>query len=141
MEFIGLAFSNLTKKKVPPRFFSFLLVGGVGVIVQLVCLPLALAAGLHFAISDAVATLAAMTGNFFLNNAVTYSDQRVAGADVVPALFRFYAVCFVGALSNVGTASWLFSKYPVWWLAGLAGSMIAALWNFAGSSKFVWSRA
>ena len=141
MEFFALVLSNLTRKKVPPRFFSFLVVGGVGVVVQLVCLRLALAAGLPFAAAVAAATLAAMTSNFFLNNAVTYRDQRVAGADVIPALLSFYAVCSVGALSNVGTASWLFSKYPVWWFAGLAGSIIAALWNFAGSSKFVWSRA
>jgi putative flippase GtrA len=44
-------------------------------------------------------------------------------------------------LSNVGTSSWLYAQYPSWWLAGLTGSVIAALWNFVGSSKFVWSRA
>src|SRR4029077_11280173 len=109
---------NLTRKKLPPRFFSFLVVGGVGVVVQLVCLRLALAAGLPFAAAVAAATLAALTSNFFLNNAMTYRDQRVAGADLMPALLSFYAVCSVGALSNVGTSSWLFSKYPVWWLAG-----------------------
>jgi dolichol-phosphate mannosyltransferase len=141
VEFLALAFSILTRKAVPPRFFSFLFVGGVGVVVQLACLRLALAAGFAFAPAEVAATSAAMTSNFYLNNAMTYRDRRVAGAEVFPALLRFYAVCSVGALSNVGTSSWLYSKYPLWWLAGLTGSLIAALWNFAGSSKFVWSRA
>jgi dolichol-phosphate mannosyltransferase len=141
IEFFTLVMSRLSCGRLPPQFFSFLLVGGTGVGVQLACLAVALAAGLGFLAAEIVATLAAMTSNFFLNNALTYNDRRVAGRHLLPALFRFYAVCSVGALSNVGTSSWLYAQYPVWWLAGLTGSVIAALWNFIGSSKFVWSRA
>lgn len=141
IEFFALVMSRLSRRKLPPQFFSFLLVGGTGVGVQLACLGVALSAGLGFLAAEIVATLAAMTSNFFLNNALTYNDRRVTGRHLLPALFRFYAVCSVGALSNVGTSSWLYAQYPVWWLAGLTGSVIAALWNFVGSSKFVWSRA
>jgi dolichol-phosphate mannosyltransferase len=141
IEFFALVMSRLSRRKLPPQFFSFLLVGGTGVGVQLACLGVAMSAGLGFLAAEIVATLAAMTSNFFLNNALTYHDRRVTGGSLLPALFRFYAVCSVGALSNVGTSSWLYAHYPVWWLAGLTGSVIAALWNFVGSSKFVWSRA
>jgi dolichol-phosphate mannosyltransferase len=140
LEFAALVLSELSGRRAPPYFFNFLFVGGVGVGVQLLCLRLGLSAGLAFVGAEVVATFAAMTSNFFLNNALTYRDRRVMGADIVPALLTFYAVCSVGALSNVGTSSWLYSKYPVWWLAGLVGSVIAAIWNFVGSSKFVWSR-
>lgn len=140
-EFIALLMSKLIGMRLPPQFFGFLLVGGTGVGVQLVCLGGALSAGLGFLSAQVVATTAAMTSNFFLNNALTYNDRRVTGYAVWPALLRFYAVCSVGALSNVGTSSWLYAQYPVWWLAGLAGSTIGALWNFTASSKFVWSRA
>lgn len=141
IEFFTLVMSRLSRRRLPPQFFSFLLVGGTGVGVQLACLGVALAAGLGFLAAEIVATLAAMTSNFFLNNALTYNDRRVTGRHLLPALFRFYALCSVGALSNVGTSSWLYAQYPVWWLAGLMGSVIAALWNFIGSSKYVWSRA
>ena len=67
--------------------------------------------------------------------------RRGVGRRIPAALLRFYAVCSVGALSNVGTSSWLYAHYPVWWIAGLTGSVIAALWNFVGSSRLVWSRA
>ena len=139
IEFFALVMSRLSRRKLPPQFFSFLLVGGTGVGVQLACLWVALSAGLGFLAAEIVATLAAMTSNFFLNNALTYHDRRMTGRQL-PGLLSFYAVCSVGALSNVGTSSWLYAQYPSWWLAGLAGSVIAALWNFFGSSKFVWSR-
>ena len=61
-----------------------------------------------------------MTSNFLLNNMLTYRDQRVTGWRVLPALLSFYAVCSVGALSETwAPSSWLYSKGPVWWLAGI----------------------
>jgi dolichol-phosphate mannosyltransferase len=60
---------------------------------------------------------------------------------MIPALMTFYAVCSIGALSNVGVSSWLYSQRPVWWLAGIAGSLVGAVWNYVGSSVFVWKRA
>lgn len=140
IEFGALLLSKLTRRRLSPRFFSFLFVGGLGVVVQLLALQSARLAGLQFFAAEIVATLLAMTSNFFLNNALTYRDRRARGSEVLPALLSFYVVCAVGALSNVGTSSWLYARHPVWWQAGLAGSVIAALWNFAGSSRFVWSK-
>ena len=140
LEFVSLILAKLTHQLVSPRFFSFLAVGGSGVLVQLLCLSEGLATGLPFWGAQSLATLAAMTSNFLLNNVLTYSDQRVTGWRMLPALFGFYAVCSIGALSNVGVSSWLFSKDPVWWLAGIAGSIVGAVWNYAGSSTLVWNR-
>ena len=141
VDFAALILAKLTRNIVPLRFFSFLLVGGSGIVVQLACLWQGLAAGLSFPSAAATATLAAMTSNFLLNNLLTYRDQRVAGWRMIPALLTFYAVCSIGALSNVGVSSWLYSQHPVWWLAGIAGSLVGAVWNYIGSSVFVWKRA
>lgn len=141
IEFFALTLSRFSGRRLPPRFFSFALVGGTGVGVQLASLGLALSAGVGFLVAEIGATIAAMTSNFLLNNALTYSDRRVTGRQLIPALLSFYAVCSVGALSNVGTSSWLYAHSSNWWLSGLAGSLIAAVWNFVGSSKFVWSRS
>lgn len=141
IEFFSLTLSRLSARRLPPRFFSFVLVGGTGVGVQLAALGIALSSGADFLLAEVIATIAAMTSNFFLNNALTYNDRRVTGRHLLPALLSFYAVCSVGALSNVGTSSWLYAHSSNWWLAGLAGSLIAAVWNFVGSSKFVWSRS
>ena len=140
VDFAALLLAKLTRNTVPLRFLSFLLVGGSGVAVQLACLWQGLAANLSFPSAEAAATLAAMTSNFLLNNLLTYRDQRVAGWRLLPALLTFYAVCSIGALSNVGVSSWLYAQRPVWWLAGIAGSVVGAVWNYVGSSVLVWKR-
>ena len=141
LDFLGLLVAKATANTVPVRFVSFLLVGATGVAVHLAALKAGLALlGLDFGAAQALATLVAMTSNFFLNNAVTYRDQRLTGAAAIKGLFAFYAICAVGALSNIGVATWLYSNEPIWWLAGLFGSVVGAVWNFALSSALVWRR-
>jgi dolichol-phosphate mannosyltransferase len=48
-------------------------------------------------------------------------------------------VCALGAIANVGVATRIFEAAQVWWLAGLAGAAISAVWNYSVSSLFVWS--
>ena len=43
-----------------------------------------------------------------------------------------------GAFTNVDLASWLYYQRRVWWLAGAAGAVMSALWNYAMSTLFVW---
>jgi dolichol-phosphate mannosyltransferase len=139
LDFVGLLVGKVTGGIVTPRFLSVALVGTVGVFVHLAVLRGALAAlSLDFAAAQALATFVAMTSNFFLNNALTYRDTRLTGAAMVRGLIGFYAVSAVGALANVGIASWLYSYDPVWWLAGLAGAVMGAVWNYSMSTRLVW---
>ena len=50
----------------------------------------------------------------------------------------FCLICSVGALANVDLASWLYTERQVWWVAGAAGAIMSALWNYAMSTLFVW---
>lgn len=139
LDFLGLLLTKLTGSAVPPRFFSFLLVGGTGIGVHLLTLRLALAFfGQGFAPAQALATIVAMTSNFFLNNVLTYRDRRLSGAAMLKGLLGFYAVSAVGAVANVSIASWLYANDQVWWVAGIAGALMSAVWNFALSTLFVW---
>jgi dolichol-phosphate mannosyltransferase len=47
-------------------------------------------------------------------------------------------VCGVGAVANVGIAADVFHADRSWWLAGIAGALISAVWNYAISSIFTW---
>jgi len=139
LDFLGLLFAKLTGDAVPPRFVFFALVGAVGLGVHLAILRLGLTAlALPFPQAQAVATVTAMTGNFFLNNQLTYRDKRFGGFGLLKGLAGFYAVSAVGALTNVGMASWLYAHQPVWWLAGAAGAVMGAVWNYSMSTVFVW---
>ncbi len=139
LDFIGLLIAKMTGGIVTPRFLSFALVGTTGLGVHLVTLKLALTElGFAFPEAQTMATFVAMTGNFILNNHLTYRDRHLSGLRFVRGLLGFYAVSAVGALTNVGMASWLYAHQPVWWLAGAAGAVMGAVWNYSMSSLIVW---
>ena len=127
----------------PISFLMFAAVGGLGVIVHLTTVALTFRTGaLDFAMAQTVAALTAMTFNFFLNNMLTFRDRRLKGAlPILRGLLIFYLVCSVGLIGNVGVASYLFDRQnAAWWLAGLAGVLVGAVWNFVGGSVFAWGR-
>jgi len=138
LEFLGLLLAKLTGDLVDPRFIFFALVGTTGLAVHLVVLKLALLSAPNFATAQSIATFVAMTSNFFLNNELTYRDRRLKGLAMFGGFLGFCAIGSVGALTNVGLANWLYSERSVWWVAGAAGAIMGALWNYALSSLFVW---
>ena len=137
-EFFMLLLYHLTGRLLPARFFLFAAVGLTGVGVHLCMLWLLFAVSGNFLFSQAIATWAAMTSNFFLNNAFTYGDQRLRGTRIWRGLLSFYAACGIGAFINIAIAEWLFLKSLPYWAAGLAGALIAALWNFFTTASFTW---
>ena len=123
----------------PARFLLFVLVGLTGVGVHMATLYLThLTLGSAFAWAQSLATLVAMTSNFFLNNAFTFRDRRLHGAGLLRGLLSFYLACSLGALINVALARFLFGLGAHWAIAGLAGAAVGAVWNFALSSYFTW---
>ena len=140
-QFGVLILDKLIGRWVPVRFVMFALVGGTGLFVHLAALYLLLAAGASFTWAQGGATVVAMTSNFILNNLITYRDQRLRGAAALRGLLSFYAVCAIGAVANVGVAGLIYADRPVWWVAGLAGAAIGAVWNYVASRLFTWSRA
>jgi len=137
-EYFMLILYHVTGRLLPARFFLFAAVGVSGIGVQLAVLWLLFGSSKEFLLSQAIATWAAMTSNFFLNNAITYGDQRLRGARIWRGLLSFYAACSIGALINIAIADWLFINSAPYWLAGLAGALVAALWNFFTTASFTW---
>ncbi|MCP5397186.1 MAG: glycosyltransferase family 2 protein [Sphingomonadaceae bacterium] len=127
---------------VPTRFALFGTVGALGVGVHMAALALLyILAGSGFALAQAIATFVAMSFNFWLNNWLTYRDQRLKGLGaVLKGWAGFCATCAVGALANVAVATLLQARGVHWVLAALAGIVIGAVWNYALSSRFVWGR-
>src|SRR5262249_17923114 len=65
---------------VPVRFVAFALVGAIGVLVHFAVLTALFSwRSFPFTISQACAAVAAMVGNFTLNNALTFRDMRLRG--------------------------------------------------------------
>ena len=138
-EFFMLLLYHMTGRLLPARFFLFGAVGVTGVGVHLAVLTAAFrATGGNFLASQALATWAAMTSNFFLNNMFTYGDQRLRGTRIWRGLLSFYIACGIGAFINLAVAEWLFLQSVAYWAAGLTGAAVAALWNFFTTASFTW---
>ncbi|MGX7951676.1 glycosyltransferase family 2 protein [Tsuneonella sp. HG249] len=141
-EFLVGLYDRAFGRVIPSRFALFGTVGAMGVAVHMAVLTLFYRlAGEGFALATVCATLAAMTFNFWLNNRLTYRDQRLLALNAwLKGWLGFCATCAVGALANVATASLLQGRGIHWVLAALAGIVIGSVWNYALSSRFVWGR-
>lgn len=143
LEFLLALYDRLFGRVVPTRFAMFAGIGAVGVIVHMSILGLFYGVlGIGFVAAQIIATLGAMTFNFFLNNALTYRDRRLHGTRALAlGWLSFCAVCSIGALANVGVAAFLFEqRYAYATVSALAGVVVAAVWNYALSSRFTWGR-
>ena len=60
---------------------------------------------MEFLMAQTIATFSAMTGNFFLNNILTYRDRQKRGIQAFKSLIIFYITCGIGAIANVGIAN------------------------------------
>jgi dolichol-phosphate mannosyltransferase len=140
-EFVVLIADKLFGHVVPIRFALFAFIGCIGLVIHLSVLWFLLTiAGMAFIWSQAAAGFVAMTANFFLNNTFTYQDMRLRGWGILQGLISFYAVCAFGAMANVGVAAHIFATNRPWWIAGITGGLVGAVWNYAVSSVLTWKR-
>lgn len=142
LEYLMLLLDKAVGSWIPPRFVLFMGIGGLGVFVHMAVLAIFLKAeGSAFVTAQSAAAVTAMTFNFFLNNALTYRDKRLKGFwPVLGGLLSFYLVCSVGAVANVGIANFMFRHAYSWYLSGVAGILVGAVWNYAASSIFTWRK-
>jgi dolichol-phosphate mannosyltransferase len=139
LDFAALVTAKLTRDAVSARFLLFCLVGFTGLGIHLSILSALLTlSDLSFGVAQAFATVGAIAWNFVLNNLFTYRDQRLTGWHFVTGLIRFQVICAIGAISNVGIATWIYDYHEVWWIAGLGGALIGTVWNFVVSAALVW---
>jgi dolichol-phosphate mannosyltransferase len=139
IQFAGLLLDKVFGGLLPLRFFSFALVGALGVVAHLSTLAvLRQTTVLGFEAEQTIATVVAVVFNFQLNNAITYRDQRLRGPRLWRGLILFMVVCGFGAVANVGIAQVLYERHTTWTVAGGIGAMIGVVWNYAVSATLVW---
>lgn len=125
---------------IPVRFLGFALVGGVGMVVHfLVMTVLFTRWQLDFVWSHSAATSIAMTGNFVLNNVLTYRDRRLRGWQWVVGWLSFSLACAIGALVNIGMATYLVWFGIHWIAATLAGIIVGSVWNYWMTAIVTWN--
>ncbi len=140
LDYLALLTDKAIGHVIPLRFLMFACVGALGLVIHLsVLASLNRGLGIAFVAANLTAALSAMTFNFFLNNVLTYRDMRLRGFwPILRGLVTFFAVCAIGTVANVGIAVVLFEQKYTWWLAGLAGVFMGAVWNYTATSIFTW---
>ena len=138
-EYVELVADKMLGGLIPPRFILFGAVGLVGAVLYLALLYALYQRGpFDFRISSIVATVAAMTSNFLLNNVITYRDRRLRGWSLITGLLTFFAACLVGAIIAVRISELTRQAGLNWFLAGATGVLIASVWNFVMTQLFTW---
>lgn len=139
-EYAELIVDKTVGRFVPVRLIKFLMVGGLGVFVHLAILGALLSAGDAFITAQTGAVMTAIAFNFFLNNSFTYADRKLKGWAMLGGLASFYAISALGAVANIGIGTWMAGQDERWWIAGVAGVLVGAIWNFAMSSALTWRK-
>jgi dolichol-phosphate mannosyltransferase len=139
-EYAMLLLDKMLGSYVPVRFLMYMGVGTFGLLVHFIVLWFTYKSQhLQFATAQTIATVIAMMFNYWLNNIVTYRDQKLKGMRFVYGFFSFAIICSIGALSNIGVASALFMEdSQAWWVAGILGGLLGSVWNYAMTSVFTW---
>jgi len=119
-----------------PRIGRFLLVGGLGTLVNMAVL-VTLYHQLHVALiaASAVATELAIAHNFLWNNYWTFGRRGLS----LNRFARFNVVCVGGQCLTIVTL-WLLVRYAGvhYVLANLVGIVSALVWNFTVSAHWTW---
>jgi dolichol-phosphate mannosyltransferase len=141
-DFLAGLYDKSFGRIIPTRFALFGTVGVLGVGVHMAILYFCLLVfGAGFAWGQAAATFGAMSFNFWLNNWLTYRDQRLESPGaLLRGWISFIAACSVGAFANVAVATTLHDMGAPTLAAALVGIAIGSVWNYALSSRFVWGR-
>ena len=140
LDYLYLLADKLAGERIPVRFVLYGAVGAVGVLLHLGVLRGALNAGMPFAQAQTLATGLAMTGNFLLNNLVTYRDLQLRGWRLLPGLATFYVACSIGFFTNLAVSETLVEKGLPWIWAGLGGLGISSMWNYGVTNVITWRR-
>ncbi len=152
-EFLIGLYDKWLGRIIPTRFALFGTVGAMGAVVHMAVLAVVLHMfGARFAVShypkeaafivgQTLAAFTAMSFNFVLNNELTYSDKRLRGVfPILRGWLKFFLTCAFGMLANIGVSTALVRVGIHPYTAAIAGIVLASVWNFALSSKFVWGK-
>jgi len=139
-DFILLVADKLIGRWIPVRYALYGLVGLCGVAVHLSVLAVLFRVeGLSLVRAQTTATVSAIICNFFLNNAITYSDRKLRGMKKLFLGLLIYGTgCSIGAIANVGLTSLLAGSNVPGLLAGSVGMLVSSVWNYAIASVFTW---
>ena len=123
------------------RFLNYAIVGCVGLLVNMGTLwVLTRAATTSPSVSLMIAVELSIVSNFYLNNMLTFRNQRFRGVlKVLRGLVMFNAICATGAVINHALALKLTqSGLANIYFATMIGYAVATMWNYIVNTHVCW---
>ncbi len=152
VEFLEYLYEASVGRYIPLTFLQYVIVGALGVIVNLVAYfavsrfffgesgaDFASASGfLGLPVPLVVGIEAAIIFNFLFNNSWTFSTVKLRGKDAVIGFLKYNVVCAFGALANYAITLHLyaqgFSEFP----SIAFGALVGMMWNYTMSRMLTW---
>lgn len=127
------------------RFFKFLVVGGIGFIINYILLRvLTDKAGLAPAVSNLIGAEMAIISNFIWNNLWTFTDRKITSLNSwVSKLLQFNLTSIIGVFfiqTGIVFLGVQFFGKPLYQLYWLLGTGLLLVWNFTVYSKIIWKK-
>ena len=117
------------------RFLRFAVVGGSGVLINMLALWLLHdKIGLGLTRSSIAAISLAIMNNFLLNNFWTFKATSIQSSRFA----QFVVVSLIGMAINLTVLNLLFAVGIHYAPANLAGIIVATAWNFYANSRWTW---
>ena len=139
IEYVELIVDKLVGDYLPPSYVMFGCVGAIGVIIHLLVVRLVIqASNVTVLEAQGLASSAAMVGNYWLNNRITFRRARLRGSRWFTGLFLFCAACSIGLFVNIASVGLLMNIGMRWYVATAAGISLGSVWNYGVSSVLVW---
>lgn len=142
------------KEIVKHKFFKFVIVGGLGAIIQLVTLQLWRQAT-PYQLAFFLAIECAVISNFILNNIWTFSDSTIAAKDLPLKFIQFniassgsiiiqQILAFIGefviGIHPLLTLPFINYGVDTGDLYAVLGILLGMAWNFFAYTKFIWKK-
>ncbi len=144
LDLAALLVEKATGGVMKARFVLFAAVGMSGVFVSFVVLALfRLFVGRTldiFSHAQIAAIAIAMTWNFFVNNLVTFRDQRLKGAGIIMGLLGFYLACLPGAVLNWWLGIVLKEHHVPFVVAGTIPAFLIGILNYFLAKILSWRK-
>ena len=133
-----LATASASQRQLRDKLAKFLVVGGSGVIVNMVTLVTLYQFGhLPLALSSALAVEVSILNNFIWNNHWTFGQHSLS-----PSRFAKFNLVSLAGLVVTTTTVWLLSSTfgMHYVLANIVGIGLASVWNFSVNLVWTWGR-
>lgn len=134
----------------PPQFLRFLVVGGIGFIVQFIAFRLLRGADLRPVAATALSAEVAIVSNFIWNNLWTFADQKISAVKQILIKFFQFNLTSLGSIviqaiiSEIGTRT-LGIRYLALGINSddaylMIGILVGLIWNYTMYKLVIWKK-